>query len=473
MRVPRPAARFEPERIARIKACLTRLIEYGTDGYPPYVRTRLKILNVVAYLIAAFALIYAIQQALADASLLAPAIALNLANMLVALLVPFAHRFSDIAGAFLLTVIEFVALFSFTALFGTASGIHLQYFAAPAAFFVIFGSRRLLLILALIASAYILHLAADALFPRSAARIPVDEGTLGSLYVTAAFMTFTMISAVVYYAFRLADQARAETEALLRNILPESIVDRLKAAPDVAIADACDDASVLFADLKGFVTLAKSLGPQRTVALLNELTHRFDRLAAEHGVEKVKTIGDAYMAVAGVPQPAADHAVRMAHKSRAMLQVANEVGKSWNVVLAIRVGIASGPVMAGVIGAARLSYDVWGDTVNLAARLENQSEVGRVLISRETRARLDGYFEVEARGALDIRGLGAEETWYLGVPLPVPGRAAMHEPADATALAEQPGHPLNRLAAQQFRNLAGEAGGLGYEKLLQNRKPID
>src|SRR4029079_11005070 len=150
----------------------------------------------------------------------------------------------------------------------------------------------------------------------------------------------------------------------LPNILPESIVDRLKAAPDVAIADACDDASVLFADLKGFVTLAKSLGPNRTVALLNELTHRFDRLAAQHGVEKVKTIGDAYMAVAGVPQPAADHAVRMARMSRAMLQVANEVGRAWNVALAMRVGIASGPVMAGVIGAARLSYDVWGDTVN-------------------------------------------------------------------------------------------------------------
>lgn len=473
MRVPRPAVRFKPELIARAKAWLAWLIEYGTSGYAPDVRTRLKILNVVAYLIAAFALIYAIQQALADASLLAPAIALNLANMLVALLVPFAHRISDIAGAFLLTVTEFVALFSFTALFGTTSGIHLQYFAAPAAFFVIFGSRRLLLIMTLIVSAYILHLAADALFPRSAARIPVDEETLGSLYVTAAFMTFTMIAAVVYYAFRLADQARAETETLLRNILPEPIVDRLKAAPDVAIADACDDASVLFADIKGFVTLAKSLGPQQTVALLNDLTHRFDRLAAEHGVEKVKTIGDAYMAVAGVTQPAADHAVRMARMSRAMLRVANEVGGAWNVVLAMRVGIASGPVMAGVIGAARLSYDVWGDTVNLAARLENQSDVGRVLISRETRARLDGYFEVEPRGALDIRGLGAEETWYLGAPLPVRGRAAMHEPADATAVAEQPGHPLNRLAAQQLRDLAGEAGGLGYEKLLQNRKPID
>ncbi len=477
MRVPRPIARFEPERIARgkaqVKTWLGRLIELGTAGYAPEVRTRLKILNVVAYLIAAFTLLYALQQLVTDARLFAPAIALNLGVVVVALLVPLAHRINDMAGALLITVAEFVALFLFTALFGTASGIHLQYFAGPAAFFVIFGPRRLILILMLTAIACMLHLAAATLFPSAAAWIPVDAQVLHSLYVTAALTTFTMIGAVVYYAFRLADQARAETEALLRNILPESIVDRLKAAPDVAIADACDDASVLFADLKGFVTLAKSLGPQRTVALLNELTHRFDRLAAEHCVEKVKTIGDAYMAVAGVPQPAADHAVRMARMSRAMLQVANEVGRAWNVTLAIRIGIASGPVMAGVIGAARLSYDVWGDTVNLAARLENQSDVGRVLISRETRARLVGFFEVEARGALDIRGLGAEETWYLGVPLPVKGRAAVHEPADATAVAEHAGHPLNRLAAQQLWDLAGEARGLGYEKLLQNRKPID
>jgi adenylate cyclase len=477
MRLPRPAARFEPERISRVKAqvkaWLTRLIEYGTGDYAPEVRTRLKILNVFAYLIAAFSLLYAIQQALADARLFAPAIALNVVVGVAALVVPFAHRISDIAGALMLALTQFVAQFLFTALFGTASGIHLHYFAGPAAIFVIFGPRRLVLILALTAIACALHLTAATILPSRAAGVPVDTQVLDALYVTATVTTFTMISAVVYYAFRLAEQARAETEALLRNILPESIADRLKAAPDVAIADACDDASVLFADLKGFVTLAKSLGPQRTVALLNELTHRFDRLAAEHGVEKVKTIGDAYMAVAGVPQPVADHAVRMARMSRAMLQVANEVGRGWNVVLALRVGIASGPVMAGVIGAARLSYDVWGDTVNLAARLEHQSDVGRVLISRETRARLIGAFEVEARGALDIRGLGAEETWYLGVPLAVQGRAAMHEPADATLVAEHAGHPLNRLAAQQLRDLAGEAGGLGYEKLLQNRKPID
>ncbi len=230
---------------------------------------------------------------------------------------------------------------------------------------------------------------------------------------------------------------------------------------------------MLFADLKGFVGLAKSLGPQRTVALLNELMQRFDRLAAQHGVEKVKTIGDAYMAVAGVPQPATDHALRLARMSQAMLQATEEVASASRLALALRVGIASGPVMTGVIGATRLSYDVWGDTVNLAARLENQSVPGRVLISSGTRARLEGLFEVEARGAVDIRGFGAEETWYLGAPLPVRNRAAMHEPADATAGSDQSVHPLNRLASQQLRDLAGEARGFGYEKLLQNRKPID
>ena len=463
-------------RIAAARAWLGRLIEYGTQGYAPEVRTRLKILNVVAYLIAAFTLVYTLQQLLMDAKLFAPAIVLNLAVVVVALLVPFAHRINDIAGALLITLTEFVAVFLFTALFGTPSGIHLQYFAGPAAFFVIFGRQRLALILVLIVITCILHFAAASLFPLTAARIVVDDATLQSLYTTATLTTFTMIGAVVYYAFRLADQARAETEALLHNILPSSIVDRLKAAPDVAIADACDDASVLFADLKGFVTLAQSLGPRRTVALLNELTQHFDKLAAEHGVEKVKTIGDAYMAVSGVPQPAPDHAVRLARMSHAMVRATAEVAEASHLALAMRIGIASGPVMAGIIGTTRLSYDVWGDTVNLAARLENQSTAGRILISQHTRDLLRGQFELEARGSVDTRGLGAQEAWflgaYLGVGAPALAHTALHEPSHVGA-ADRSDHPLNRLAAQQLRDFSGEARGFGYEKLLQNRKPID
>lgn len=214
-----------------VRSRLARLIELGTEGYPPDVRTRLKILNVVAYLIAAFTLVYAVQQMFADFRLLAPVIALNLAIVAVALLVPLAHRISDIAGALLITLTEYAALFLFMAYLGRTSGVHLQYFAAPAAFFVIFGLQRLRLILLLTALGVVLHIAAWFMFPRQDALIAVDERMLNSLYVTAVLTTVIMIGAVIYYAFRLAEQARAETETLLRNILPLSIVDRLKANP--------------------------------------------------------------------------------------------------------------------------------------------------------------------------------------------------------------------------------------------------
>jgi adenylate cyclase len=171
---------------------------------------------------------------------------------------------------------------------------------------------------------------------------------------------------------------------------------------------------VLFADLKGFVPLAKTLGPERTVGLLNEMMRSFDRLAVQHGVEKIKTIGDAYMVAAGVPEPVADHAPRLARMSLAMLQATDELAAAFGVPLNLRIGIASGPVMAGVIGAKRLTYDVWGDTVNLASRLEGQSTPGRVLVAKATKARLDGLFQLEPRGALDIKGLGEEEAWLLG-----------------------------------------------------------
>jgi adenylate cyclase len=401
-------------KLVRLDARLVRLIEYGTDGYDRQTKRRLKILNVVAYLIALITLVYAIQQMFVDIRLLAPVIVLNLAIVVIALLVPFAHRINDIAGALLIAVTEYIALFLFTLYLGRTSGVHIQYFCAPAAFFVIFGLHRLRLILVFTVVGLALHVAAWMLFPRSSALIAVDDAMLNSLYVTASFSTITMIAAVVYYAFRLAEDARAQTEALLRNILPDSIVNRLTDKPDAVIADGFEEASVLFADLKGFVPLAKSLGPERTVGLLNEMMRSFDRLAALHGVEKIKTIGDAYMVAAGVPEPVADHAPRLARMGLAMLRATEELASAFAVPLHLRIGIASGPVMAGVIGAKRLTYDVWGDTVNLASRLEGQSTPGRVLVASSTKARLEGLFQLEPRGALDIKGLGEVEAWFLG-----------------------------------------------------------
>src|SRR5205814_10014246 len=142
------------------------------------------------------------------------------------------------------------------------------------------------------------------------------------------------------------------------------------------------------------------------------MMRRFDALADKHGVEKIKTIGDAYMAVAGLPKTAADHADRLAHMALDMLIEKEAVAAQFGVTLPIRIGIASGPVMAGIIGTRKFSYDVWGDAVNLAARLESSGEPERVQLSPEARGALTS-FDCEPRGEIDIKGLGPLETWFL------------------------------------------------------------
>jgi adenylate cyclase len=277
---------------------------------------------------------------------------------------------------------------------------------------------------------FALHLASWFLFPDNRAFLPVDAANLNAMYVTASVTTFGLIAATVYYAFHLAERAEAQTESLLRNILPETIVDRLKTAPDATIADSFEEASVMFADLQGFVALAKTLGPARTVEFLNTLMTEFDSLAVRHGVEKIKTIGDAYMAAAGVPNAVPDHAQRLAHLSLDMLAVVELAADTIQVPLALRIGLASGPLMAGVIGAKRLTYDVWGDTVNLASRLEGSSEPGRVHVSAYAKMLLERDFQLESRGPLNIRGFGTELTWYLAGSAPQ-APAALAETADA------------------------------------------
>jgi adenylate cyclase len=174
------------------------------------------------------------------------------------------------------------------------------------------------------------------------------------------------------------------------------------------------------------VPLARSLGPARTVEMLNDLIRRFDELAAEHGVEKIKTIGDAYMAVAGLPEPATDHAARLAGMALEMRAAARKTAARFGVELTLRIGIAMGPVMAGVIGTKKFSYDVWGDPVNLAARLENSCEANCIHVSRELRERLRDIFEFRSRGLTDIKGLGRQETFLLvgSRKAPVPAREA-------------------------------------------------
>ena len=206
--------------------------------------------------------------------------------------------------------------------------------------------------------------------------------------------------------------ARRESDALLRNVLPEPIADRLKAGERV-IADHYDEASILFADVVDFTPFAEAHTPQQTVAVLNELFTSFDRLAEEFGLEKIKTIGDAYMVVAGAPDRREDHAAVLVEMALAMLrQVAGHAlvdGRR----LEIRVGIASGPVVAGVIGERKFSYDLWGDTVNTAARMESSGIPDRIQVTDRTRQLLDGRYPFERREGVEVKGKGIMSTWTL------------------------------------------------------------
>jgi adenylate cyclase len=391
---------------------LARFVDWGTAGYPRPVRRRLKIVNAMALLIAAFSAVYAGVFAYHGMEYM-PLIVANLLLVAVALLTPLAHRINDIAAALLLAAAEFIALFFFVRELGHDSGIQINYIIAAAVAFAIAGMARPRLAVTVIAVGLALHLAAWFLFPPERAQITADKLLLANLYINSAATTFGIIALVVGYAFTVAERARAEADALLANILPEAIVERLKENPDEKVADAVAEASVLFSDLVGFTELAQQLGAARTVALLDQVVTEFDRLAAAHGVEKIKTIGDGYMAVAGVSRPQADHLPRLARMALLLPALVERLSAAHGVHLKIRIGIAGGPVMAGVIGADKFSYDVWGETVNLASRLESHGLPGEIQVSGAVRDALGDSFVFVARGPIEVKGIGLMETWLL------------------------------------------------------------
>lgn len=400
----------------RLQQAAVRLFELtraGTSGYAPQVARRLMILNMMAYLIALFSLIYAVMFAAYDYATYDQMVHVNLLLAGVALAIPVVHRIDETAAGYIIAAAEYFALFFFVKTLGRDSGIQLNFVVGAAAPFVILGLRRIKTVVAIIVIGLVLHLAAWFLYPHGSAGIPEDPVLLANLYVNSAITSFAVIAMIVFYAFRLADRAEAETDALLKNVLPASIAERLKGAPGRTISDSVSEASVLFVDLVGFTPLAKRLGATRIVDLLNKWVSELDRLAAVNGVEKIKTIGDSFMAVCGAPERRLDHAERMACMALEIRDAVKRFNAENGFELSVRIGIASGPVMAGVIGTERFTYDVWGDTVNLAARLEQTGTPGEIHVCRNFREALAPILAFTNRRTLDIKGLGPQETWFL------------------------------------------------------------
>ncbi|MBM4022555.1 MAG: response regulator [Planctomycetes bacterium] len=213
-------------------------------------------------------------------------------------------------------------------------------------------------------------------------------------------------------AFADLERERARSERLLLSILPPAIAERLKDEPGT-IAESFADVSVLFADLCGFTTFTRKVDAHALVELLDEVFTEFDALAAACGVEKIKTIGDAYMAASGLPVPRADHADAAARLALGMREVFAGLVARRELPLALRIGIHSGPVVAGVIGSHKFSYDLWGDAVNVASRMESHGEPGMIHVSAHTRESLGDRFRFEERGEMPIKGSAAMRTFFL------------------------------------------------------------
>jgi len=211
---------------------------------------------------------------------------------------------------------------------------------------------------------------------------------------------------------RLLQEEREKSERLLLNILPASVAERLKEHPGT-VADSFPDVTVLFADLADFTPLAARQSAETTVNLLNEVFSCFDALAEKHGLEKIKTIGDAYMIVGGLPEPRADHAEAVLAMAIDMLREIGRFRTESGEALSLRIGINTGPVVAGVIGTKKFIYDLWGDTVNLASRMETYGIVGGIQVTEATYQRLPSHHAFTPRPLPHVKGKGEVMAYVL------------------------------------------------------------
>ncbi len=256
----------------------------------------------------------------------------------------------------------------------------------------------------------------------SVSRVPSRSGVLTTLIIRDISERLraqreiqqlnTHLEARIVERTRELSEANATSERLLLNVLPAPIAARLKKG-EVTIADRYDEVTVLFADLVGFTAWAGPRSPEEVVEVLGRVFTAFDALTAKHGLEKIKTIGDAYMVVAGVPTPLPRHREAMVGLARELISAVRTIGEDVGSPLEVRLGMHAGPVVAGVIGTRKFAYDLWGDTVNTASRLESHGVPGRVQVLESTMKALSPEFEFEARGEVELRSVGRVPTWLL------------------------------------------------------------
>jgi len=354
---------------------------------------------------------------------------INVVGATVFAFVPWLQRLGELVAPLTFIGAAYVSVLASCLDVGSGSGAQFFFLVGACLVVLLLGIEHIVLASALGAVAAGLIIGVEFLIPRDTGLQPAWAQSAG--FVVTAISSVVMV--VVTVSFALRDTARAEavmeaqydrSEALLANMLPASIAERLKEPDRSVIADKYDDASVLFADIAGFTERASSTAPADLVRFLDRLYSAFDELVDRHGLEKIKVSGDSYMVVSGVPYARPDHAQALADFALEMANVAAGMQDPHGHPVPLRVGMAAGPVVAGVVGSRRFFYDVWGDAVNVASRMESTDSVGRIQVPEAMYQRLKDEFVLQERGRIDVKGKGVMRTWYLL------GRKAAEESSD-------------------------------------------
>jgi adenylate cyclase len=414
----RDLMRREPRHGIALPAWLDRLLSAGIVTRDPQLVRRQRCVNVATYAAAVSSASYFIITSLYDFGGLLPLNVYNATMTVACLVLPRFHRLGDNFVAFALIALVSVGQMYVIWMLGITSDLHIVYTLAGAMLFF-FGIQNWKLFLGFFIYAAVLLLFALNFAPVDGLLLPTD-GRLRDMVSSHTMMSVAAINAaLIFYALTLVQRAEVEleqqherSEALIATVMPDAIAARLKASEE-RIADRIETLSVLFADLVGFTAAAQDLPPEEIVGFLDGLVRAFDTLAEQHGVEKIKTVGDCYMAAAGFDGRAREGAVAIGRFALAMFEISARQPPLGSRKLDLRAGIHCGPATAGVIGDTRFSYDVWGASVNAASRMQSHGLPGKIQVSAAFRDLTAGAFTFEERGAMEIKGIGETRTYFL------------------------------------------------------------
>jgi adenylate cyclase len=410
-------------RVLNVRPVCVPEVTLGRHAWSPTrhrddrVGRRLRVLMIASWIASAVSVVFGTLQLTLGGALWWLG-AVNLACGAVFIAIPRLCPLGELVAPLTFVTFAYVSVTFICYTIGTGSGLQFYFLVSASLVVLVLGIERIAMASAIAAVGVAITIALELTVPRNRGLGP--PWTLTAGFISAVVSSAVMIVATIWYTLREIERAEhameseyERSEQLLANILPATIAARLKEPTRTVIADKYDDASILFADIAGYTKRASDTAPAELVRFLDRLYTDLDALVDRHGLEKVKTSGDSYMVVSGVPIPRADHIEALALLALEIAEAVADLKDAQGRDVPLRIGMAAGPVVAGVVGAKKFFYDVWGDAVNVASRMETTDVEGRIQVPDNVYERLRDSFEFEERGLVEVKGKGAMRTYYL------------------------------------------------------------